>query len=155
MNQARAVEARMDLDLRIGAALTRIQTMKLQRAFPGILENVISYGETNPWFFQSISSMTFVLTDVSILPPGSCQFPTLGFVVERYNEVQNFVSEPFWFIHVALERDDFNVHFKWRRNHLFDHQAVLTLFEQCVLQPEATVVNVETKPASKWWVISV
>lgn len=45
MNQARAVEARMDLDLRIGAALTRIQTMKLQKAFPGVLENVISYGE--------------------------------------------------------------------------------------------------------------
>ncbi|KAK9894947.1 prokaryotic type I DNA topoisomerase, partial [Cystobasidium minutum MCA 4210] len=124
MNQARAVEARMDLDLRTGAALTRMQTMKLQRAFPGTLENVISYG--------------------------SCQFPTLGFVVERYNEVQNFVSEPFWYIHVALERDDFNVSFKWRRNHLFDHQAVLVLFEQCVLQPEATVVNVETKPASKW-----
>lgn len=45
MNQARAVETRMDLDLRIGAALTRIQTLKLQKAFPGVLENVISYGK--------------------------------------------------------------------------------------------------------------
>lgn len=38
----------MDLDLRIGAALTRIQTMKLQQAFPGVLENVISYGKGIP-----------------------------------------------------------------------------------------------------------
>lgn len=86
-----------------------------------------------------------------MLYSGSCQFPTLGFVVERYNEVQNFVSEPFWFIHAALERDDFNVSFKWKRNHLFDHPAVLVLFEQCVLQPEATVTHVKTAPTSKWY----
>lgn len=27
---------------------------------------------------------------------GSCQFPTLGFVVERYKQVQAFIPEPFW-----------------------------------------------------------
>lgn len=93
---------------------------------------------------------SIVLAHASLSPPGSCQFPTLGFVVDRYNEVQNFVPEPFWYIFVALERDEFNVTFKWKRNHLFDHQAVLVLFEQCVLQPEAAVTHVETKPASKW-----
>lgn len=55
MNQARAVEARMDLDLRTGAALTRIQTMKLQQAFPGVLENVISYGA-----WQECASLFFL-----------------------------------------------------------------------------------------------
>lgn len=27
---------------------------------------------------------------------GSCQFPTLGFVVERYKQVQAFIPEAFW-----------------------------------------------------------
>ncbi|VEL20837.1 unnamed protein product [Protopolystoma xenopodis] len=66
-----AVNARQELDLRIGAAFTRFQTLRLRRVFPQILANqLISYG--------------------------SCQFPTLGFVVDRFKEVDRFVSEPFW-----------------------------------------------------------
>lgn len=32
----------------------------------------------------------------SLVSYGSCQFPTLGFVVERYRAVENFVGETFW-----------------------------------------------------------
>ena len=57
-----------------GAAFTRFQTLRLQKVFPNVLaDQLISYG--------------------------SCQFPTLGFVVERYKQVQQFVAEPFWKIH--------------------------------------------------------
>ncbi|KAA0184027.1 DNA topoisomerase [Fasciolopsis buskii] len=66
-----AVDARQELDLRIGAAFTRFQTLRLRRVFPEALsDQLISYG--------------------------SCQFPTLGFVVERFREVDRFISEPFW-----------------------------------------------------------
>ena len=81
---------------------------------------------------------------------GSCQFPTLGFVVERYTEVQSFVPEPFWYIHVALEREDSKVSFSWKRNRLFDNDAAFVLFEQCVEEPEATVLTVTNKPTQKW-----
>lgn len=54
-----------------GAAFTRFQTLRLQKIFPNVLaDQLISYG--------------------------SCQFPTLGFVVERYKQVQAFIPEPFW-----------------------------------------------------------
>lgn len=66
-----AVDVRTELDLRTGAAITRFQTMRLQRLFPEkIADKLISYG--------------------------SCQIPTLGFVAERYKEIEAFVSEPFW-----------------------------------------------------------
>lgn len=55
----------------IGAAFTRFQTLRLQKIFPNVLaDQLISYG--------------------------SCQFPTMGFVVERYKQVQAFIPEPFW-----------------------------------------------------------
>lgn len=70
-NASTAVDVRQELDLRIGAAFTRFQTLRLRRVFPQALsDQLISYG--------------------------SCQFPTLGFVVERFREVDQFVSEPFW-----------------------------------------------------------
>lgn len=66
-----AVDVRAELDLRIGAAFTRFQTLRLTKRFPGVLnDRLVSYG--------------------------SCQFPTLGFVVERYKSIQNFVPEDFW-----------------------------------------------------------
>lgn len=88
-NVTDAVDVRQELDLRtgpgsatprlsqvlnfffVGASFTRLQTLHLQKAFPQNLSGkLISYG--------------------------SCQFPTLGFVVDRYVDIENFVPEPFW-----------------------------------------------------------
>ncbi|KAK7494417.1 hypothetical protein BaRGS_00014309 [Batillaria attramentaria] len=121
-----AVDVRQELDLRIGAAFTRFQTLRLKKVFPEKLaDQLISYG--------------------------SCQFPTLGFVVERYKQVQAFVPEPFWKLRVTHERDEeAKAEFVWERNRLFDHLACLVLFEQCIENPIATVVDVFTKDKSKW-----
>jgi len=79
-NVVNAVDARQELDLRIGAAFTRIQTLFLRQKFPAQLaEQLISYG--------------------------SCQFPTMGFIVERYRAIQEFVSENFWKIEVRHRKD--------------------------------------------------
>jgi DNA topoisomerase-3 len=93
----------------------------------------------------------------------------LGFVVDQYNRVQSFVPETFWYIYVAIERQNDNdglepaeeedesrlVEFKWRRNHLFDMEVVIALYEQCVERPMAKVVKVETKPTTKWSVVLI
>lgn len=50
VRQADAVEARISLDLRLGAAFTRFQTLQLQSRVPELAENVISYGEPHQSF---------------------------------------------------------------------------------------------------------
>lgn len=71
-NLADSIEARQEIDLRIGASFTRFQTLTLRPRFSSLASNLISYGP--------------------------CQIPTLGFVVERYKKVKSFVPENFWFI---------------------------------------------------------
>ncbi|CAG8705748.1 10050_t:CDS:10, partial [Acaulospora morrowiae] len=122
--QSNAVDARMELDLRVGAAFTRSQTLALRNLFPELSNNVISYGP--------------------------CQFPTLGFVVDQYFKVQNFVAETFWKIYVALEKDGDVVEFNWERRCLFDRLTCLVIYEQCVENPLATVVKVTSKEVKKW-----
>ncbi|KAL1971071.1 hypothetical protein VTN77DRAFT_22 [Rasamsonia byssochlamydoides] len=122
--QANAVAARIELDLRIGAAFTRLQTLQLQSLGEALKDRIISYG--------------------------SCQFPTLGFVVDRYLRVQNFKPEPFWAIKVMHERDGMNVNFNWRRVHLFDRAAVTVMLERCLTAQKAKVTKVTKKPTSKW-----
>ncbi|GAA96385.1 uncharacterized protein L969DRAFT_89097 [Mixia osmundae IAM 14324] len=122
--QASAVEARIMLDLRVGAALTRLQTFNFQAAFPELQGSVISYGP--------------------------CQFPALGFVVEQYERMRNFVAEAFWSIQSTLRRDGATVTFNWARNRLFDREVAGMLHQWCLDDPEATITSVQTKPASKW-----
>jgi DNA topoisomerase III len=122
--QAKAVAARIELDLRIGAAFSRLQTLRLQDVSPQLADQVISYG--------------------------SCQFPTLGFVVERYNRVRNFKPETFWAIKVTHTKEDIKVSFNWTRVHLFDRAAVIIIFEQCLDAKRARISKVQKRPTTKW-----
>lgn len=62
-----------------------------------------------------------IFRDKSIVSYGSCQFPTLGFIVERYQAIKNFISEKFWKISLKHIRDNVIVDFSWDRQHVFDY----------------------------------
>ncbi|KAL0956762.1 hypothetical protein HGRIS_002881 [Hohenbuehelia grisea] len=121
--QADAVEARTILDLKIGAAFTRMQTKTLQNLLPG---------------------------DRQLVSYGPCQFPTLGFVVARFCEVQNFIPETFWYIFLALTRNEEETRFTWRRGHLFDEAMTTTIHRAVMSDPTARIVKVTKKMTKKW-----
>lgn len=80
---------------------------------------------------------------------GPCQFPTLGFVVQRYNQVKSFVPEDFWFINFSVDRDDKKVDFNWKRGHLFEPDIVADIHEEILQSPTARVVKVTQKDVKK------
>lgn len=120
-----AVNVRSELDLRIGAAFTRFQTLRLQKVFP-----------------QSLAQM--------LISYGSCQFPTLGFVVERFLAIENFKSEPYWKIKVVDDHDGICTEFRWARYRLFEELPCQVYLDICLENPDATVENVNSKPKSKY-----
>lgn len=129
LKQVEAVRARSELDLRIGAAFTRLQTMQLRTYFNTEQNKVLSYG--------------------------SCQFPTLGFVVDRSRQVENFLPEEFWKIfmthlHHPEQEQPITTKFNWRRKHLFDRWACFIFYEICYEKRVATITKVKSKQTSKW-----
>ncbi|CAI5721922.1 hypothetical protein KXD40_004577 [Peronospora effusa] len=124
-----AVDARSEIDLRIGAAFTRFQTMRIQSKFPALKR------------------------DKSVISYGPCQFPTLGFVVERFLMVQNFERETFYYISVTHQQNDQpdapTTNFKWKRGHLFDRLACLCIYEYLVESQTATIESVDKRPSWK------
>lgn len=94
------------------------------------------------------------------LVTGPCQFPTLGFVVSRYNQVKSFVAETFWYIYLALSREDPSIGkseetpFTWRRGHLFDMLVSIAIFEHVLASPIARVSKVTNKNTKKWFASS-
>lgn len=87
--------------------------------------------------------------------PGPCQFPTLGFVVARYNQVKAFTPEDFWYILLSLNRaapdgEELQVDFGWRRGHLFDEEVVQEIYGGVIEAERARVVKVTEKNVKKW-----
>ncbi|KAI1659547.1 prokaryotic type I DNA topoisomerase [Daldinia decipiens] len=121
--QVNAVSSRIELDLRIGYAFTRFLTTNLRTLGGPFKDLVLSYG--------------------------SCQFPTLGFVVDRYFRVRNFKPEAFWSIKVVHKRDGMDVSFGWSRNRLFDRASTIVLYERCLTAKTAKVTKVQEKPTKK------
>jgi DNA topoisomerase-3 len=164
---ADAVRARREIDLRLGAAFTRLQTLCLAPRFDELSAMTLSYGP--------------------------CQFPTLGFIVDRYRLVEAFNPSNFWIINMTVEQggagaappaaelegetlDDeeeeereggggpqqrrnrfkaepgaqfeavapshgARLQFTWARGRLYDRITALVLYERAVEAGEATVVS--------------
>ncbi|XP_047970026.1 DNA topoisomerase 3-alpha isoform X1 [Salvia hispanica] len=127
--QAEAVDLRQEIDLRIGASFTRFQTMLLRDAF----------------IIDSTTDDTNV-----VLSYGPCQFPTLGFVVERFWEIQAHQPEEFWTINCTHNSEEGTATFNWMRGHLFEYTCAAIIYEMCVQEPTATVTNVRHQEKPKY-----
>jgi DNA topoisomerase III len=157
-----AVQARSEHDLRVGAAFTRFQTLRLQKNFDEFANGnhgVVSYGP--------------------------CQFPTLGFVVERWARIETFRPEDFWYIDMSItvnadgslchstttnttitttttgsgqiqpqQPSSINntrpIHLKWKRDRLYDRVLTMAFYDACLEAGEATVISLSGRPKNKW-----
>ena len=123
-NQSKSVDARQELDLRIGCAFTRFQT----RFFQG------KYGDL----------------DSSLISFGPCQTPTLGFCVDRHDAIQTHKPEPYWVLQLGVETtDEKRLDLDWERVRCFDKE-VAVMFQQMVKSvSEAVVTSVSKKEKQK------
>ena len=74
----------------------------------------------------------------------------MGFVVDQYFKVANFVSEPFWGITLSHTKDGKSADFSWARNRLFDRMSAVILYERCLSAKTAEVTKVQEKPTRNW-----
>jgi DNA topoisomerase III len=109
-NEAKSVDARQELDLRVGCAFTRFQTKFFQGRYGDLDSSLISFGP--------------------------CQTPTLGFCVMRHDEIQQFKPEAFWFVQVTVEPD---LKLEWQRVRIFEKEVAMIFYNIVKDQQEAIV----------------
>ncbi|CAL0328031.1 unnamed protein product [Lupinus luteus] len=102
-----AVDARQEIDLKVGVAFTRFQTSFFQGKYGNLDSRVISYGP--------------------------CQTPTLGFCVQRYLQMNTFKPEKFWSLHPYIFQSGYEIQLEWQRGKLFDMNVAM-MFQKLVAQ---------------------
>ncbi|KAK0089512.1 hypothetical protein PV325_006845 [Microctonus aethiopoides] len=118
-NEAKSVDARQELDLRIGCAFTRFQT----RFFQG------KYGDL----------------DASLISYGPCQTPTLGFCVQRHDEIQTFKPDPYWVLQVTIKTTEGQeMLLSWSRNRSFDKEIANIFLSIVKEHAQASVVDIQS-----------
>lgn len=122
-NEAVAVDARQELDLKVGVAFTRFQSRYFQSKYGNLDSSVISYGP--------------------------CQTPTLTFCVERHQAIQQFTPEPFWVVKPRINKAGQRLSLEWERGRVFDYEIGLC-FQKLVTEANGLrVVEVVEKEDRK------
>lgn len=125
IHESRSVDARQELDLRIGCAFTRFQTKYFQDRYGDLDSTLISYGP--------------------------CQTPTLGFCVDRHDQIQAFKPQKYWKLTVTCTSEDgYVLEPQWTRLRCFDREVIsmfLSRIENAkTCKVESVVCKEKTKP---------
>ena len=64
--------------------------------------------------------------------------------------MEEFVPETFHKLKVLHRKDSCSVEFSWKRVRLFNQRVCEVFLRMCQASPQATVLNVVSKPKSKW-----
>ena len=75
-----SVDARQELDLKIGVAFSRLMTRT----------------------YLDMAREKFRLKDQKVISYGPCQTPTLWFCVQRHKEIQNFRPQQYFYVSVQI-----------------------------------------------------
>jgi DNA topoisomerase-3 len=103
-NQSLSVDARQELDLKVGVAFSRFQT----RYFQG------RYGDL----------------DSALLSYGPCQTPTLGFCVQRHIDMETFKPEPYWTLNLNVLKHGKTCKATWNSGRSFNRSKVESFVER-------------------------
>jgi len=101
LNESLSVDARQIIDLKVGTAFTRLQTLTLKKKYPELNFKTVSYGP--------------------------CQTPTLGFCIDRYFKRLIFVPVDYWFLSAVIKRGEATLKLTWDRDRVYSIVCILLI----------------------------
>jgi len=129
-NQALSVDARQELDLKVGVAFSRFQTRYFQGRYGDLDSAVLSYGPCQTPYVNSMRTCTFLL-NLSVFIECAphldfflSTFRTLGFCVQRHIDIETFKPEPYWVLELGIVKRGRRLRALWDAGRSFNRNKV-------------------------------
>jgi DNA topoisomerase IA len=113
-----SVDARQELDLKVGVAFLRFQTR----------------------YFQGWNGDL----DSAVLSYGPCQTPTLGFCVQRHIDIETFKPEPYWVLELGIFKRARQLRALWDSSRSFKKSKIKKLRETALETNPVAIVQILT-----------
>eukprot|EP00927_Polykrikos_kofoidii_P050037 TRINITY_DN43998_c0_g1_i1.p1 TRINITY_DN43998_c0_g1~~TRINITY_DN43998_c0_g1_i1.p1 ORF type:complete len:911 (+),score=182.86 TRINITY_DN43998_c0_g1_i1:95-2827(+) len=120
VNLSHSVDARSEIDLRLGLAFSKFQTQ---------------YFRNHPQLGGYARSVTY----------GPCQIPTLWFCVHRYCQIKEFVAKSFWRLGITLSRNQMQFPAEAACGQMWDETEARRLLLKVRSLTEARVTAIERR----------
>jgi DNA topoisomerase-3 len=125
-NESLSVDARREIDLKVGVAFSRYQTTTFHFRYANLDAHLISYGP--------------------------CQTPTLGFCVDRYDEIQKFRPTPYFKLVAHILRMGVKTKLKWSRPRIMKERSGCVNYQNRIAEKGgawATVTDVKNSKSKQ------
>lgn len=81
---------------------------------------------------------------------GNCQFPTLGFVVDRFNRIKEFRPQATFSLQLSVKQKQ-KLKLNWHRGRLLDRLTIVAIYQHCLNSGfESVVSSLVDSPTSNW-----
>lgn len=95
---------------------------------------------TGAAFTRLLTKETRKRKNVRLISWGSCQSPTLGFIVKREKEIMSFKPEPFWYIRIRFRTED-GEEFEAKSENMKDFERAKALWKSVEGQKTGRVLS--------------
>ncbi|KAK3284561.1 hypothetical protein CYMTET_7800 [Cymbomonas tetramitiformis] len=122
--EAAAVDARQEMDLKVGCSFTRLLTRRLLEP----------------------AKITFANPRLRVLSFGPCQSPTLFFCVERHDEIAAFVPRKFWQLTASISvGNGRELPLEWTQGRTFDGRKAQMALASCQRPRTARLLGLDQR----------
>lgn len=118
-----------------------INSLDFGQVYAGLTRHYLDFY----WGINLTRALTIIANLNKVISCGRVQTPTLNLILERENEIRNFVPQNFWIIKALLQKENENFFAEYIEGRIFERERAIKIYEDCNKAKAVKVLSIDKK----------